>query len=181
MDVWMACRKVARNCESRGPRSVKSEIHGLKKSHGACPELAQRPLCQQLAHPAPSPAVARRTFGVVATNILLRHNNTAAASPIAAQYWPPRPHPTIMSSLNLSLEQLRAYDGSDPDKPLLIAVRGQIYDMSSGRSFYGPGAEPSPFSCAAPLLLRGAEPRLRCSQGVPTPCLRARSAPGRWR
>ncbi|KAL6530625.1 Membrane steroid-binding protein 2 [Orobanche minor] len=36
-------------------------------------------------------------------------------------------------------EELRAYDGSDPDKPLLMAIKGQIYDVSRSRMFYGPG------------------------------------------
>ncbi len=35
--------------------------------------------------------------------------------------------------------ELAAYDGSDPAMPLLIAVRGQVYDVTRGRSFYGPG------------------------------------------
>ncbi|XP_062113841.1 membrane steroid-binding protein 2-like [Humulus lupulus] len=35
--------------------------------------------------------------------------------------------------------ELSAYNGSDPNKPLLISVRGQIYDVSSSRMFYGPG------------------------------------------
>lgn len=30
-------------------------------------------------------------------------------------------------------EQLRAYDGSDPRKPLLMAIKGQIYDVSRSR------------------------------------------------
>ncbi|GFP82111.1 membrane steroid-binding protein 2 [Phtheirospermum japonicum] len=36
-------------------------------------------------------------------------------------------------------DELRAYDGSDPDKPLLMAIKGQIYDVSRSRMFYGPG------------------------------------------
>lgn len=36
-------------------------------------------------------------------------------------------------------EELKAYDGSDPNKPLLMAIKGQIYDVSMGRMFYGPG------------------------------------------
>ncbi|KAK5131529.1 hypothetical protein LTR08_000856 [Meristemomyces frigidus] len=35
--------------------------------------------------------------------------------------------------------QLREYDGSDPDKPLYLAINGTIFDVSSGRGFYGPG------------------------------------------
>ncbi|KAF7054034.1 hypothetical protein CFC21_061805 [Triticum aestivum] len=46
----------------------------------------------------------------------------------------------------ITLEQLRAYDGKDPAKSILIAIRGQVYDVSRGsclfslelRLFYGP-------------------------------------------
>ena len=38
-----------------------------------------------------------------------------------------------------SLEELATFDGSDPDKPLLIAVRGHVYDVTRGKDFYGPG------------------------------------------
>lgn len=36
-------------------------------------------------------------------------------------------------------EELRAYDGSHPSKPLLMAIKGNIYDVSRSRMFYGPG------------------------------------------
>ncbi|KAI3872649.1 hypothetical protein MKW92_029097 [Papaver armeniacum] len=36
-------------------------------------------------------------------------------------------------------DELKAYDGSDPKKPLLMAIKGQIYDVSQSRMFYGPG------------------------------------------
>jgi membrane-associated progesterone receptor component len=35
--------------------------------------------------------------------------------------------------------ELAAYDGSDPSKPLLIGIRGDVYDVTRGKSFYGPG------------------------------------------
>lgn len=35
--------------------------------------------------------------------------------------------------------ELKAYDGADPNKPLLMAIKGQIYDVSRSRMFYGPG------------------------------------------
>ena len=38
-----------------------------------------------------------------------------------------------------SLSELAAYDGSDSAKPLLIGIRGQVYDVTRGRDFYGPG------------------------------------------
>ncbi|KAG8381349.1 hypothetical protein BUALT_Bualt06G0113100 [Buddleja alternifolia] len=36
-------------------------------------------------------------------------------------------------------QELKLYDGSDPKKPLLMAIKGQIYDVSQSRMFYGPG------------------------------------------
>jgi membrane-associated progesterone receptor component len=42
-------------------------------------------------------------------------------------------------AMSLTAAQLAAFDGSDPSVPLYIAVRGVIYDVSPGRSFYGPG------------------------------------------
>ncbi|GLT60839.1 hypothetical protein SLA2020_335850 [Shorea laevis] len=39
----------------------------------------------------------------------------------------------------VTLHQLKAYDGSDPSKPILMAIKGQIYDVSSSRMFYGRG------------------------------------------
>ncbi|MBW2374717.1 MAG: cytochrome b5 domain-containing protein [Deltaproteobacteria bacterium] len=38
-----------------------------------------------------------------------------------------------------SLSELASYDGLDPAKPLLIGIRGQVYDVTRGRDFYGPG------------------------------------------
>ncbi|KAF8396302.1 hypothetical protein HHK36_017917 [Tetracentron sinense] len=40
---------------------------------------------------------------------------------------------------DVTVEDLRAYDGSDPKKPLLMAIKGQIYDVS--RSRFGTGYE----------------------------------------
>ncbi|KAK9672645.1 hypothetical protein RND81_12G114300 [Saponaria officinalis] len=36
-------------------------------------------------------------------------------------------------------EELKKFDGSDNSKPLLMAIKGQIYDVSQSRMFYGPG------------------------------------------
>jgi len=35
---------------------------------------------------------------------------------------------------------LAAYDGSDATKPILLAAKGVIYDVTRGRDFYGKGA-----------------------------------------
>lgn len=39
-----------------------------------------------------------------------------------------------------TLAELKRHDGSDPARPLLIGIRGEVYDVTRGRSFYGPGA-----------------------------------------
>ncbi|RSM20950.1 hypothetical protein CDV31_000321 [Fusarium ambrosium] len=41
--------------------------------------------------------------------------------------------------LYLTLDELKLYDGTDPDRPLLLAINGTIYDVSNGRRMYGPG------------------------------------------
>jgi membrane-associated progesterone receptor component len=50
--------------------------------------------------------------------------------------WAPLPE---AEERDYSLQELAAYDGSDPGKPLLIGIRGQVYDVTRGRDFYGPG------------------------------------------
>ncbi|KAE8722438.1 Membrane steroid-binding protein 2 [Hibiscus syriacus] len=47
---------------------------------------------------------------------------------------------------DIAESELRAYDGSDPKKPLLIAIKGQIYDVSSSKMFYGRGGAYSMFT-----------------------------------
>lgn len=34
---------------------------------------------------------------------------------------------------DVTSDELKAYDGSDPSKPLLMAIKGQIYDVSPSR------------------------------------------------
>ncbi len=51
---------------------------------------------------------------------------------------PPSPLP-VAEERDYALGELGAFDGSDPAKPLLIAVRGRVYDVTRGRDFYGPG------------------------------------------
>lgn len=41
--------------------------------------------------------------------------------------------------VHLTDAELGAYDGSDPTKPIYLAVNGTIYDVTEGRRFYGPG------------------------------------------
>ena len=41
--------------------------------------------------------------------------------------------------MELTAQELIQYNGSDPSKPIYVAVKGRIFDVSAGKSFYGPG------------------------------------------
>lgn len=40
---------------------------------------------------------------------------------------------------DFTVQQLKQYDGNGPDKRILMAVNGSVYDVTRGRRFYGPG------------------------------------------
>ena len=40
---------------------------------------------------------------------------------------------------DIILEELHRYAGADPFLPILMAVRGVIFDVTKGKDFYGPG------------------------------------------
>ncbi|XP_021592530.1 membrane steroid-binding protein 2 [Manihot esculenta] len=50
-----------------------------------------------------------------------------------------QPLPPPVQLGEITEEELKQYDGTDPKKPLLMAIKGQIYDISQSRMFYGPG------------------------------------------
>ncbi|KAI7310506.1 hypothetical protein KC340_g10468, partial [Hortaea werneckii] len=45
----------------------------------------------------------------------------------------------LQGPLRLTDAELSLYDGTDPDKPVLLALNGTIYDVTAGRRVYGPG------------------------------------------
>lgn len=38
-----------------------------------------------------------------------------------------------------TLDELKKYNGQDPNKPIYMGYEGKVYDVSSGRNFYGAG------------------------------------------
>ena len=48
-----------------------------------------------------------------------------------AQWW--------KGPLQLTPAELSVFDGSDPNKPIYLAINGKIFDVSAGRHTYGPG------------------------------------------
>jgi membrane-associated progesterone receptor component len=59
-----------------------------------------------------------------------------APPPVKLVSMEPPPAPAQLGEI--TAEELRNYDGTKPDKPLLMAIKGQIYDVSQSRAFYGP-------------------------------------------
>ncbi|EXC01112.1 putative steroid-binding protein 3 [Morus notabilis] len=41
--------------------------------------------------------------------------------------------------MEMTPQELLQYNGSDPSKPIYVAVKGRIFDVTAGKSFYGPG------------------------------------------
>ncbi|KAK9763662.1 hypothetical protein K7432_009447 [Basidiobolus ranarum] len=38
-----------------------------------------------------------------------------------------------------TLEELKKYDGSEPEAPIYLAVKGVVFDVTSRKEMYGPG------------------------------------------
>ncbi|PAV18459.1 cytochrome b5 [Pyrrhoderma noxium] len=57
---------------------------------------------------------------------------TSVMSPENTDLAPPQDDP-------FTLEQLRAFDGSDPEKPIYVSIKGTVFDVTKKRDMYGPG------------------------------------------
>lgn len=63
------------------------------------------------------------------------------------------------------LDELCELDGSDPSKPVLIGLRGHVYDVTRGRDFYGPGGPYAMFAgkdCTRALAKGSFDPQDFC-------------------
>ena len=55
-------------------------------------------------------------------------------------------YPAPMPKGDMTVGELRRYDGSDPNLPVLVAAKKRIYDVTRGRDYYGKGG---PYNCFA--------------------------------
>jgi membrane-associated progesterone receptor component len=52
---------------------------------------------------------------------------------------PSEPPIPKMKKQDMTLEQLRKFDGTQPDGRVLCAINGKVFDVTKGKRFYGPG------------------------------------------
>ena len=62
-----------------------------------------------------------------------------------AHYGEKSSNPRTIASNSFRCAELAYYDGTE-DRPIYIAADGFVFDVSSGRDFYGPGAGYHPFA-----------------------------------
>ena len=51
---------------------------------------------------------------------------------------PPPPLPPLKKQ-DMTLIQLKQYDGTGEEGRVCVAVNGKVYDVTKGKRFYGPG------------------------------------------
>lgn len=52
---------------------------------------------------------------------------------------PPEPELPKMKKRDFTVEELKKYNGTQEDGRVLVAVNGNVYDVTKGKRFYGPG------------------------------------------
>ncbi|KAH8404927.1 hypothetical protein KR222_010674 [Zaprionus bogoriensis] len=59
----------------------------------------------------------------------------------------PPPEPELPKlRCDFTIKELRPFDGTQPDGRVLVAVNGNVYDVTKGKRFYGPGGPYASFA-----------------------------------
>lgn len=45
----------------------------------------------------------------------------------------------LCRKMEFTAQELSVYNGTDPSKPIYVAIKGRVFDVTAGKSFYGPG------------------------------------------
>ncbi|KAK2715130.1 membrane-associated progesterone receptor component 1-like [Artemia franciscana] len=59
---------------------------------------------------------------------------------------PPKPQLPPLEKQDMTIRQLKEYDGTKNDGRILVAVNGSIFDVTPKKNLYGPGGSYSPFA-----------------------------------
>ena len=114
---------------------------GAKKSESVTSGSVKRksPTTQGSRSPTASSG-ARQTSPLRPTTDATPPDDTTVEAPSLTTVTP------MMPKGDLTPKQLLAYDGADGSKPVLLAARGVIYDVTAGSDFYGAGGSYNVFS-----------------------------------
>lgn len=93
-------------------------------------------------------------------------NKAVPTSHLEAYSWMPAKHADAILWKEYTPRSLRPFDGTNPDHsmPLLFAITGKVYDVSSGRSFYGPEGPYGEYMNAVLLADGIPDPSFTCRQ-----------------
>ncbi|MCJ1301753.1 hypothetical protein MMC08_004554 [Hypocenomyce scalaris] len=72
------------------------------------------------------------SYFITGSSLIWNQTPPAFTRPARIRAW-------LRGPLHLSDPDLALYNGSDPSLPILLALNGTIYDVTAGRSIYGPG------------------------------------------
>lgn len=82
------------------------------------------------AAPSSSPPIVERKPET--TNVNEKTELKSVMQPARTDLAPPKDDP-------ITVAELRQYDGSDPSKPIYVAIKGTVFDVTHKRDTYGPG------------------------------------------
>ncbi len=83
--------------------------------------------------PAYTGLSATTFFTIMGLVVAVYYLIAAMVAPPPVKYVPRDPRPAPVQIGVVTAEELRQYDGSDPTKPLLMAIKSHIYDVSQSR------------------------------------------------
>lgn len=100
----------------------------------------------------------------------------------------PRPRvpapPKVVPLKEYLQEEVGAHNGADPARPMLLSIKGVVYDITAGKAFYGPDggcrAHWHPRMPAPPPPPGAPDCRADARCLVPAPPGRCRRVPFRW-
>src|SRR5258707_333822 len=97
--------------------------------------------------------------GYLAYDILFPRSSLPTGSTVPASYeegyvWKPKNHPPVVLFKKYSPITLAEFDGVK-SPTILLAINRVVYDVTSGKSFYGPGKRfPQTRTCVRPLIIK---------------------------
>lgn len=118
-----------------------------------------------------------------AQRILLPSTSTPSYPPSEFKHgysWMPKAHPPTLLFQKYTPKTLEPFDGKNGQR-ILLAINGTVFDVTAGRSFYGPGASASAYLSDCLLLINsGAQMDRMGTLRVETPRAEWPSSPSTW-